>query len=111
MDVATVVRSTLPWAELADPAHRAVYDTYRELISLRRKHAELSDPRLDRFRVDAGDGWLVLHRGTLRVMVNLGTAKAEIDAGGPVREVLFGQSEVRDEVVTVAPDAVAIIRL
>jgi maltooligosyltrehalose trehalohydrolase len=110
MDVATVVRSTLPWAELADPAHRGVYDAYRELISLRREHAELSDPRLDRFRVDAGDGWLVLHRGTLRVMVNLGATKAEIDAGGPVREVLFGQPDIRDEVVTLAQDTVAIIR-
>ncbi|HYQ69371.1 malto-oligosyltrehalose trehalohydrolase [Actinophytocola sp.] len=110
MDVATVVRSTLPWAELADPAHRVVYDTYRELISLRRKHPELSDPRLDRFRVDAGDGWLVLHRGTLRVMVNLGPTKAKLDVGGPVREVLFGQPDIQDEIVTLAPDTVAIIR-
>ena len=30
------------------------YDTYRELIALRRKHPELADPRLDRFRVDEG---------------------------------------------------------
>ena len=113
MDVATVVRSTLPWAELADPAHRTVYDTYRELISLRRKHPELADPRLDRFRVDEGDGWLVLHRGTLRVMVNLGTTKAQITAAGPVQEVLFSldQPDVRDGVVTLAPDTAVIIRV
>ncbi|HEX6358930.1 malto-oligosyltrehalose trehalohydrolase [Actinophytocola sp.] len=111
MDVATVVRSTLPWAELADPAHRAVLDGYRELISLRRKHPELADPRLDQFRVDEGDGWLVLHRGSLRVVVNLGAAKAEVTVDGPVREVLFGRPDVRDEVVTLAPDAATIIRV
>jgi maltooligosyltrehalose trehalohydrolase len=110
MDVATVVRSTLPWAELADPAHRTVYDTYRELVSLRRRHPELTDPRLDQFRVDEGDGWLVLHRGALRVIVNLGQDKAEITTG-PVREVLFGQPEVRDAAVTLTPDTAVVIRV
>jgi maltooligosyltrehalose trehalohydrolase len=110
MDVATVVRSTLPWAELADPAHRAVYDTYRELITLRRKHPELTDPRLDRFHVVAEDGWLVLHRGSLRVVVNLGAA-ADIRLDRPIATVLFGQSEVRGDVVTLATNTVAIIRV
>lgn len=110
MDVATVVRSTLPWAELADPAHRVVYDTYRELISLRRKHPELADPRLDRFRIDAGDGWLMLHRGTLRTLVNLGTTKAEITLPSPVLDVLLGEPDIQDEVATLAQDTFAIIR-
>jgi maltooligosyltrehalose trehalohydrolase len=111
MDVATVVRSTLPWAELADPAHRTVYDTYRELIALRREHPELADPRLDRFRVDTGDGWLVLHRGTLRVLVNLGTDKAEIPLGAPVRSVLLGHPEVQDEKAALPPETFAVLRL
>jgi maltooligosyltrehalose trehalohydrolase len=87
-----------------------VYDTYRELISLRRKHPELADPRIDRFRVDAGDGWLVLHRGSLRVLVNLGSTKAEITVG-PIQEVLLGRPDVRDEVVTLAPDRFVIVRV
>ncbi|TDV53673.1 malto-oligosyltrehalose trehalohydrolase [Actinophytocola oryzae] len=109
MDVATVVRSTLPWAELTDPAHRTVYESYRELISLRRRHPELSDPRMDQFTVTQGDGWLVLHRGALRVLVNLGKTAAEIDVA--VREVLFGQPELHDETVTLAPDTVAVVRV
>jgi maltooligosyltrehalose trehalohydrolase len=109
MDVATVVRSTLPWGELSDPAHRAVYDTYRELIALRRRYPELTDPRLDRFHVEAGDGWLVLHRGTLRVVVNLGEAEAEIALDGPVGTVLIGQPDVGDEVVTLAPDTFTVL--
>ncbi|MGB3440172.1 MAG: malto-oligosyltrehalose trehalohydrolase [Actinophytocola sp.] len=109
MDVATVVRSTLPWGELADPAHRAVYDTYRELIALRRRHPELSDPRMDRYRVETEDGALVLHRGSLRVLVNLGTTTAEIETDGA--EVLFGRPEVRDKSVSLAPDTFAVIRV
>jgi hypothetical protein len=55
----------------------------------------------------------VLHRGTLRVMVNLGTTKAQITADGPVQEVLFslGQPDVQDGVVTLAPDTAVIIRM
>jgi maltooligosyltrehalose trehalohydrolase len=109
MDVATVIRSTLPWAELADPAHREVYNTYRELIALRRRHPELADPRLDRFHVEAADDWLLLHRGTLRVAVNLGADPARIPAAA--QEVLFGNPEVADESVTLAPDTATIIRV
>ena len=109
MDVATVVRSTLHWGELADPAHRSVYDTYRALIALRRAHPELSDPRLDRYHVETVDGALVLHRGTLRVLVNLSASTAEVAVDGP--EVLFGQPEVRDKSVSLAPDTFAVIRV
>nr|MDQ3578797.1 malto-oligosyltrehalose trehalohydrolase [Actinomycetota bacterium] len=72
MSAHTVTRSTLDWNEIDEPAHRAVFDTYRALISSRRDHPELSDPRLDRFHIETGDGWLLLHRGSLRVAVNLG---------------------------------------
>jgi maltooligosyltrehalose trehalohydrolase len=109
MDVATVVRSTLPWAELADPAHRAVYDTYRQLIRLRRTHPELADPRLDRFTVDSGDGWLVLHRGTLRVVVNLGGTSAKIPVDRPVSEVLMGAPTIDGTTVGMAPDTFAVL--
>lgn len=112
MDPATVARSTLPWDELADPAHRAVFDTYRELIALRKAHPELSDPRLDRFTVDSGDGWLVLHRGGLRVAVNLGAEEAVIPLG-MVREVLLASGEpvVRGDAVTLAADSFAVVRM
>ncbi|EWC59734.1 Malto-oligosyltrehalose trehalohydrolase [Actinokineospora spheciospongiae] len=78
MDPDTVRASTLNWAELADPAHRGVYETYRALIALRKARPELSDPRLDRFTVEAGDGWLLLHRGGLRVAVNLSGAEVSL---------------------------------
>jgi maltooligosyltrehalose trehalohydrolase len=113
MDPATVARSTLPWDELADLAHRAVFDTYRDLIALRKSEPALADPRLDQFIVDSGDGWLVLHRGGLRVAVNLGAGEAVIPLGAAVREVLLasGESAVRGEDVTLAPDSFAVVRM
>jgi maltooligosyltrehalose trehalohydrolase len=86
-----------------------VYDTYRELIALRRAHPELTDPRLDRFRVDTAEGWLLLHRGTLRVAVNLGTAPARIPV--VTREVLFGSPDVAEDAITLAPDSAAVVRV
>ncbi|GAA3121073.1 malto-oligosyltrehalose trehalohydrolase [Streptosporangium carneum] len=67
----TFLRSKLDWDELDDDAHRAHLDWYRALIALRRAHPELTDPRLDRVKVEYGETWLVVHRGTLRVAANL----------------------------------------
>jgi len=111
MDGARVIRTKIPWAELLDPDHRAVYDTYRDLIALRRKHPELADPRLTHFTVNEGDGWLTLHRGQLRVLVNLGTAKADIPLDGSPHTVLLGQPELKAETAILAPDTFAIIKL
>ncbi|MEV8631106.1 malto-oligosyltrehalose trehalohydrolase [Streptosporangium sp. NPDC051023] len=67
----TFLRSKLDWSELDDDAHRAHLNWYRALIALRREHPELTDPRLERVRVEYGETWLVVHRGTLRVAANL----------------------------------------
>ncbi|MGH3863557.1 malto-oligosyltrehalose trehalohydrolase [Actinokineospora sp.] len=93
MDIATVIRSTLPWGELHDPAHKSVYDTYRALIALRRTHPELADPRLDRFRVDIQGDCLILHRGDRRVVVNLGTTQAEVVLDRPPGPILLSSAD------------------
>ncbi|GLZ36397.1 malto-oligosyltrehalose trehalohydrolase [Actinokineospora sp. NBRC 105648] len=111
MDPATALASTLNWGELADPAHRAVFDTYRALIALRRAHPELSDPRLDKFLVEEGDGWLLLHRGAFRVAVNLGSREAVI----PVlaQSILLAAEGVSatSEDLRLPPDTFAVVRL
>jgi maltooligosyltrehalose trehalohydrolase len=110
MDPATVARSVLPWDELA--RHRTVFDTYRALIALRRAHSELTDPRLDRFTVDSGEGWLVLHRGTLRVVVNLG-ADADIPLNGEVVENLLSSHDLTTggDTITLPGNGFAVVRL
>ncbi|MDQ3154309.1 MAG: malto-oligosyltrehalose trehalohydrolase [Actinomycetota bacterium] len=70
----TFLRSKLDWSEPGTEPHATLLATYRDLIALRRAHPELTDPRLNRLRVDVDEAarTVVLHRGDLRVVVNLG---------------------------------------
>ena len=87
-DEATFERSKLRWEEPDREPHRRLLRCYRDLIALRRANAELTDPWLGRFRADADERarWIVLHRGALRVLVNLGD--------GPVKVPLAGDADV-----------------
>jgi maltooligosyltrehalose trehalohydrolase len=75
--------------------YRSLLGWYRSLLTLRRSRPELTDPRLDRVRVEYSENerWLVLHRGPLRVAANLGEASARLPLG-PVEQVAPGQPEV-----------------
>jgi len=77
MDPATFQRSKLRWEEADNSELLAVY---RELIALRRKHPELSDPRLHPLTVDLDEDRRVvtLHRGRLRVVCNLGGTHVDV---------------------------------
>jgi maltooligosyltrehalose trehalohydrolase len=90
-DEQTFQRSKLDWSELETQPHAGVLHIYRELIALRRGHPELSDPRLDAWTIDVDDQarTLVLHRGALRVVVNLSAQPANVALdGAPVRVLL-----------------------
>ncbi len=73
-DEATFLRSKLDWSELERGCHAELLQWYRELIALRRARPELTDPRLGRVHVDYDEmeRWLVVRRGRLRVVANLG---------------------------------------
>jgi maltooligosyltrehalose trehalohydrolase len=73
-DRATFERSKLDWSELTKPGHAEILDLYRSLIALRRSHADLTDPRLDRVEVRHGDRYVVIRRGRCAVAVNLAPA-------------------------------------
>lgn len=81
MDPATVAASRLDWSEVDEPGHARVLATYRALIALRREHPELSDPRLDAFAVEQDDRVVVLHRGRIRLVCNLGTTPVNLPEG------------------------------
>ncbi|MFD0206161.1 MULTISPECIES: malto-oligosyltrehalose trehalohydrolase [Saccharothrix] len=94
IDPETVRRSTLRWDEVSSPGHRELFELYRALIALRRSRPELADPRLDRFVVREEGSVLVLHRGSLRVVCNLGddtVVRLDVEAG----EVLLASAEVK----------------
>ncbi len=83
-DPATFRRSKLDWSELDRPPHRELLAWYTELIALRRARPELTDPRLDRVRVDydVTRRWLVARRGRLRIAANLGDGASRLPLAG-----------------------------
>ncbi|MBP2330772.1 maltooligosyltrehalose trehalohydrolase [Kibdelosporangium banguiense] len=106
MDPATVRNSTLDWSELDSPGHAGMFQTYRSLIALRRKHPELADPRLDRFKVDQDDRVVTLHRGRIQLVCNLSASAVAREAG----EVLLAVGDVRiGEDLIVGPESFAIV--
>jgi len=89
-DEATFLRSKLDWSELEQGCHAELLQWYRELIELRRARPELTDPRLGRVHVDYDEAerWLVVRRGRLRVVANLGPRGQPVPLDRPVAEVL-----------------------
>ena len=111
-DVATFESSTLDWSEPSRPPHAELLGVYRELIALRRAHPELTDPHLDAVRVDHDDDarTLVVHRGSLRLVVNLGSSPAVLPV--VAAEVLFAPSgvDVAADTLTPPPESFALAR-
>ncbi|MDH6109899.1 maltooligosyltrehalose trehalohydrolase [Kitasatospora sp. MAP12-15] len=79
----TVLASTLDWSEPRQPVHAELLAWYRELIRLRRADPALCDPTLGGVRVefDEQERWLTVHRGSLRICVNLGEKPCELPGG------------------------------
>lgn len=92
-DPATFERPHLDWSEKDAPAHAALLNLYRDLITLRRTRPELTDPDMTRTRVavianegDPSARAYRIDRGACPVLINL-TADAvvfDIDPGHAV---------------------------
>ena len=114
----TFTDSRLDWSEPTREPHATLLRWYRSLIALRRARPELSDPWLDRLAVEVDEDarTVVLHRGELRVVVNLGRAPATVALGTPAAEVLLASADVTLDgalpgKVTVAPESAAVVRV
>ena len=81
-DPATFERSILQWDELSEPRHADLLEFYRELIQLRHRFDEFTDPRFDSTTVELGDQdqWLVMRRGAASIVVNLSADTLEVAA-------------------------------
>jgi malto-oligosyltrehalose trehalohydrolase len=98
--------SILDWGEIDEPDHRELLEWYRALIALRRTEPELTDARLTEVTVEYGKSWLVIHRGSLRIVANLGTEPLPSPAG----DVLLASStEVGDG--RVPAESLAVLRI
>jgi len=84
-DPETYRRSKLDWSQAATVPYAPTLSWYRQLIALRKARPEITDPRLDAVRVDYDEGerWLLVHRGRLKVVANLGDSPARVRLGTP----------------------------
>jgi maltooligosyltrehalose trehalohydrolase len=113
-DVATFERSRLDWSEPEEGQHAWLLEVYRSLIALRRTEPELADPRLDRVHcdVDPGSRTMVLHRGNLRLVVNLASAERTVvvDGAHSCLAAPLGAG-VSEGAVSLAPESFALVRV
>ncbi len=113
-DPATFRRSKLDWCEHADGPHAELLAWYTQLLALRRAHPELSDPRLDLVEVetDAAAQWVVVHRGSLRVVCNLADAAQEVPLKGDADVVLASaEATPTGSGVLLPPESAAVVRV
>ncbi len=112
-DEQTFLRSRLNWNEQSQPPHAEMLDWYRKLIALRKSHPELINGSLEETQVEYSEEekWLVLHRGAIQVVVNLGSHLLERKVSTATRVLLASDSAVRLEQASllVPQDAVAIL--
>jgi maltooligosyltrehalose trehalohydrolase len=115
-DPATVEHSRLRWDERAKDPHERILGWHRELLALRRRTPELTDPRLDRVAVEFDEAarWLVIRRGAVRVACNLAPAAQDVPLGSAAGELLFAsapdQGALSGASVRLAPESVAVLR-
>jgi malto-oligosyltrehalose trehalohydrolase len=93
-DKATFLRSKLDWAEPGREPHLGILAWYGELIALRRARPELTDPRLDRVSAEFDEDarWILVQRGRLRIIANLGPGTVRLPLGQPGVGVLAASS-------------------
>jgi maltooligosyltrehalose trehalohydrolase len=112
-DAATFLRSKLRWDEVNEGRHEEMLEWYRRLIALRRGLPSLNDgqPRQTRVAFDESKKWVVMERGAVVVMGNLGAETVEL--GNPKRLPLLLASRadvlVADDRIVLPLDTLAVL--
>ena len=110
--VETFMRSKLRWDEAHEGEHGEMLEWFRALIRLRRSSAALNDGDLGHVKVqfDEGKRWMVVDRGLVKVMFNLGGETVELENPGRLPMVLASCADVRavEERVVLPADRLAI---
>src|SRR5690606_27317959 len=102
----------LRWTEVGEPEHAQMLGLYRRLIALRATEPDLSAGDLTAVDVRYNDaaGWVVLSRGTLRVVVNLAAEPQKVPVGGVTEIVLTtGELEVGNGAMELAAETATIV--
>jgi maltooligosyltrehalose trehalohydrolase len=111
-DVETFRRSKLNWDEVHEGRHAEMLDWYRRLIKLREASPSLKDgePGQPKVSFDEARRWLVMERGRVTVMCNLGMEEIELENAKELPLLLASREDVGvgGGVVKLPPDTLAI---
>jgi maltooligosyltrehalose trehalohydrolase len=112
-DVETFRRSKLNWDEIHEGMHEEMLEWYRRLIALRRGSASLNngDPGQTKVQFDEERRWLVMERGAVTVVCNLGGERMIFENPKRISLVMASRSDVKRtrSAVMVPPDTLAIL--
>jgi maltooligosyltrehalose trehalohydrolase len=111
-NVETFLRSKLKWDEIHEGRHEEMWEWYRGLIKFRRGSTSLNDgrPGSVTVRFDEARRWLVMVRGEVTVMCNLGAEAVELPVPTKASLVMASRDgmKVSGEKFLLLPDSVAV---
>jgi len=111
--VDTFLRSKLRWDEVHEGRHEEMFQWYRGLIALRRSSASLNngEPGQTKVTFDGDKKWLVMERGAVMVICNLGEGRMEFENPAHLPLVMASRGDVRatKSAVVLPPDTLAIL--
>jgi maltooligosyltrehalose trehalohydrolase len=109
----TFDRSTLNWREVNEGRHKEMLQWYRALIRLRRTSAALNDGDMGHIHVQWSEenGWLMMDRGGVQVLMNLGQHEASFAMPEGFRVALVSRDavEVAAWTMVLPPDTLAVL--
>ncbi|GAB4067364.1 malto-oligosyltrehalose trehalohydrolase [Angustibacter speluncae] len=112
---ATRDASVLDWDEIAVQPHQRLLAWHRELVSLRRREDDLrtDDLRTVHVEHDEEAGWLVVHRGSLRLVLNLAAEQRTVPLGATPLATLaaWDGAMLEPDGVTLPGPSAAIVRV
>jgi len=111
--IETFENSKLNWDEVHKGRHEEMLDWYRRLIQLRRGSLALNDgsPGQTKVSFDEERKWLVMERGPVMVMCNLGDEQVELDNPGRLALLLVSRADVQrlEDRIVLPPDTLVVL--
>jgi maltooligosyltrehalose trehalohydrolase len=97
--VETFERSKLKWDEVNEGTHKEMLEWYRRLISLRCSSPSLNDgdPGQTKVSFDEEKKWLVMERGAVTVMCNIGAERVRLENHRRLPLVIASRADVEVE--------------
>lgn len=103
--------STLNWSDLDDPGRRELFDWYRTLLRLRRELGLVRDAVLGEGAVAREGDLLLVRRGLLEVVANLGDVPGTLPVpDGSELVVGYGEVSLTGKQVDLGPFSVGLLR-